>query len=197
VCSSCQADSYLSTSLYSGLHSTRSREDDDRDEVDELFDRAKAAYRREQRGEQDRIRRNKDYAYDWVQTVIGWLLKIAEFFLQKWLGCYITTALVRRLGLPDDCHHLKVLRRFRDTYLLGSGDPQKLADVKRYYEIAPTVVEWVHSRRNADAIWEDLAETIAACVAAIDRQDFETAYRLYKGKVLDLRRFIQDGSVPA
>ncbi|MCA9566295.1 MAG: hypothetical protein KC656_00560 [Myxococcales bacterium] len=47
-------------------------------------------------------------------------------------GCFITTAVARRQGLPDDCRELRVLRAFRDT-ALGREHP----DVQAYYAAAP------------------------------------------------------------
>lgn len=32
-------------------------------------------------------------------------------------GCFVTTACVKMLGLPDDCREMTVLRNFRDSLL--------------------------------------------------------------------------------
>src|SRR5262249_51645401 len=53
-------------------------------------------------------------------------------------ACYISTAAVHALGLPDDGPELNALRRFRDHVLLPT-EPGRRA-VAEYYEIAPRVV---------------------------------------------------------
>lgn len=191
VCSSCSSPSfdykpsYIPLPSYSGYDN----DDDDDDDVDKLFERAKSAYRREQRREQDRIRRNKDYAYDWVQSVIGFLTAILNFFSSVWAACcFISTAVMRHFGLPADCHYLQVLRRFRDNYVLKSHNTERIADIRRYYAIAPAVVAWVEGQSNADTIWKELANVIADCVARIECGDEEGAYALYKTKVLSFEQ---------
>ena len=167
-------------------------DDDDDDDVDELFEQAKSAYRRERKRERERIRRSKEYAYDWVQSVIGFLTAILNFFSVVWTACcYLTTAVVRHFGLPDDCYYLSVLRRFRDDYILNSGDPDRISELKRYYEIAPRVVAWIDSQPNADAIWSELATTIAESVKAIECEEYDRAYDLYRTRVLDLQSCVE------
>jgi hypothetical protein len=175
---------------YSSTDSEDDHDDDD-DDVDELFERAKSAYRRERERERNRIRRNKGYAYDWVQSVIGFLTAILNFFSTVWAACcYISTAVVRHYGFSDDCYYLSVLRRFRDEYILNSGNAERMSDLKRYYEIAPSVVDWIDSQPNAEAIWSDLATTIAESVKAIECGEYDRAYDLYKTRILNLQSYI-------
>ncbi len=190
VCCSCNMPTYNPpTPSYTPYSSYSSSSDDD--DVDELFDRAKAAYRREQDREQARIRRNKDYAYDWVQAVIGFLQLILQVFSALWgKCCFLSTAVTRHLGLSDDCYYLQVLRRFRDEYVFASGNPDRIADIKRYYDIAPEVVRWIDSQSDADDIWRDLTGTIIDCVTAIESGHFERAYQMYKTRVLAFEEFI-------
>jgi hypothetical protein len=165
-------------------------DDDDDDDIDELFDRAKAAYRREYDGERKRIRRNKGYAYDWVQSVIGFLTAILNFFSTVWASCcYISTAVFRHYGLPDDCYYLKVLRRFRDEYIIYNGNKERISDLEHYYKIAPSVVNWIDAQPNADVIWADIANTITESVKAIESKDYKRAYELYKTKILNIHGY--------
>ena len=53
-------------------------------------------------------------------------------------GCFITTAACELRGLPDDCHELRVLRRFRDDVLVTSREGRAL--VEEYYRVAPRLV---------------------------------------------------------
>ncbi len=66
-------------------------------------------------------------------------------------GCFLTTATVGAIGLEDDCWELQTLRRFRDNVLKPTSEGRDL--VQTYYEIAPTIVENINARPDADAIW--------------------------------------------
>ncbi len=52
-------------------------------------------------------------------------------------GCFITTAVLRNIGILDDkCYELETFRKFRDTYI-QTNHPNL---VDEYYVIAPTIV---------------------------------------------------------
>jgi hypothetical protein len=154
------------------------------DDIDELFDRAKAAYRRESSSERHRIVNDQNYAYDWVQGAIGFLTAILNFFSAVWsANCYITTAVVDYLGLPDDCKALTVLRRFRDTYIVAGGDPSD-----NYYRVAPTVVNRLSLAPDRELHLASLAATISEAVEEIEAGRNDNAYNLYKTKILTLAR---------
>ena len=99
--------------------------------------------------------------------------------------CFVTTACIRARGLPDDCEELTTLRWFRDTYLRTR--PDGAADIKRYYALAPALVERVNARSDAFEIWERVyLEMVQPCVQMIRRQKWEEAYLLYKEYVLSM-----------
>ncbi len=61
----------------------------------------------------------------------------------KFTGCFLTTAAVGMLGLPDDCWELEQLRSFRDGWLeQQSGGAEQIAD---YYERAPAIADKLQS----------------------------------------------------
>jgi hypothetical protein len=162
--------------------------DDDDDDVDELFERAKYYYRQERGRERERIRRDEGYAYDWTQSVIGFLTAILNFFSVVWNSCcFITTAVTEHLGLSDDCYYLTTLRRFRDEYILGSRHPGRIRDLRRYYNVAPDVLRWIASHRDREKIWSYLCQTVLEAVRAIEEGELDHAYRIYKRKVLGLK----------
>jgi hypothetical protein len=100
--------------------------------------------------------------------------------------CYLTTATCGALLLPDDCHELTTLRWFRDAVLLA--DPDGRRDVAEYYATAPTVVAAIDRSADPESVYESVyAGTIAPAVAAIERGEFDRAYRLYKDLVAGLR----------
>ena len=72
-------------------------------------------------------------------VVIGDYEDIAGGFRKKFLGlCFITTAVCRELGKPDDCPELTAFRAFRDGYLAAQPDGPAL--IREYYRIAPAIV---------------------------------------------------------
>lgn len=100
-------------------------------------------------------------------------------------GCYLTSACVQTKNLPDDCYELTTLRNFRDTYL--SAREHGSEEIKHYYNTAPTIVEKINKRSDADEIWEDLYENLVKkCVLLIEKEKLDEAYTAYKTKCLDL-----------
>ncbi|MEK6842235.1 MAG: CFI-box-CTERM domain-containing protein, partial [Nanoarchaeota archaeon] len=65
-------------------------------------------------------------------------------------GCYLTTACVSSRGLSDNCLELNVLRSFRDRILLQTPSGRKA--VKKYYQIAPEVVQSINEKDNSSEI---------------------------------------------
>lgn len=66
-------------------------------------------------------------------------------------NCFLTTATVQAVGLTDECFELRVLRRFRDTYLEHSPAGRDL--VRQYYATAPAIVARINARPDAHHIW--------------------------------------------
>ena len=46
-------------------------------------------------------------------------------------GCFLTSACVEARGLPDDCYELRVLRNFRDSYLVKQDCGE--CEINHYY----------------------------------------------------------------
>ena len=93
-------------------------------------------------------------------------------------GCYLTTACVRAMGLPDDCLELNVLRNFRDRYLMSQ--PSGRRAVKEYYRIAPEIVQCINGREDAQSIWQATYRDIGYAVSLILSGDFEGAFKHYQ-----------------
>lgn len=94
-------------------------------------------------------------------------------------GCYITTAVCERDGKPDDCEELTLLRNFRDTYMQATIYREAL--VKRYYELAPSIVRSIKGKPHniADTIYMRLREYIDRAIDAIKRGDNARAMVIY------------------
>ena len=57
---------------------------------------------------------------------------------QQEASCFLTTACVTAMGLPDNCLELTTLRHFRDNYVIHSQGGLELID--EYYRISPAIV---------------------------------------------------------
>lgn len=66
-------------------------------------------------------------------------------------ACFLTTAAVDVVGLPDDCWELRQLRAFRDRY--AARGPAQAKTMAHYYRIAPVVVHRVDARRERARTW--------------------------------------------
>ena len=99
--------------------------------------------------------------------------------------CYITTAVCKSLGKPDDCYELNTLRSYRDSYLLSTEEGRQMVD--EYYNIAPTIVKRIDREKNAGAIYEDIWKTyLSPCIDLIERGENEKCRDLYSSMVRKL-----------
>lgn len=93
-------------------------------------------------------------------------------------GCFITTAVCRNSGEPDDCPTLQTLRHFRDTVMLSTKEGKAL--VAQYYEEAPALVEAINQRIDASETYDYLRhEFIEPAVSAIHLGNHFVAERIY------------------
>lgn len=92
-------------------------------------------------------------------------------------GCFITSACCGYKGLPDDCDELKILRRFRDTYLQDKAYGKEL--IQLYYKDAPEIVKKINSSDQKNKIYENIYVEILKIVNLIKLEKFEDAVVLY------------------
>lgn len=111
---------------------------------------------------------------------------------KKGLFCYITTAVCRSLGKPDDCYELTVLRKYRDGYLLMSDGGREL--VEEYYNIAPTIVKRINREKDAGeiyrGIWQDY---LSPCIRLIEEDRNEECREIYSQMVRRLEKDYMTG----
>lgn len=88
------------------------------------------------------------------------------------------------MGKPDDCYELETLRSFRDNYM--AADEFK-ADVEEYYEIAPKIVSAIENTGSQSTAYDYIYSVITDCVTCIEKEDYVTAYELYKKMSLELQ----------
>ena len=110
-------------------------------------------------------------------------------------GCYITTAVVEILGLPDDTYELEVLREFRKNYLQKNEEYHSLLfeyDVK-----GPVIAEALRISPDREKIALDLYNIyIKGTVAYIKLEDYASAIDLYVEMTNNLaKKYLQSFAV--
>lgn len=91
-------------------------------------------------------------------------------------GCYITTAVCKAEGKPDDCHELETLRKFRDEYVRVHF-PEL---VEQYYAEAPLIVEEIERRANKGELYDHLRlGFIVPAVHAVEKGEHAKALEIY------------------
>lgn len=100
-------------------------------------------------------------------------------------GCFLTTACVEHAGLPDDCHELQVLRKFRDTYV--SSHPHGKIILAEYYRVAPEILRQIEMSCDRGQTLEETFSIVRTAVASIEVGDSEAAFEAYAKLFLHLR----------
>lgn len=107
-------------------------------------------------------------------------------------GCFITTAVCKNDGKPDNCSELETLRQFRDTYM-KEKHPE---DVELYYQIAPVICNRIDSFSDHSIIYNKIKEKwILPCLSFISKNEDEKAYDHYKEMVKVLKNKYIDNYV--
>ncbi len=97
-------------------------------------------------------------------------------------SCFLTTACMKHFHkqFDDNCYELKVLRWFRDKFVSKE-------DIEHYYEIAPIIVENINRFDNCNELYNGIYENvILLCVKAIENNEYDLAYNIYKNSILNL-----------
>ena len=92
-------------------------------------------------------------------------------------GCFLTTAACDYKGLPDDCYELQTMRRVRDEILLPTEYGKVI--VKKYYEIAPGIVENIEKHPDREHILDYIFHEITAIVSYIEEDRLIEAVARY------------------
>lgn len=93
--------------------------------------------------------------------------------------CYITTAVCEHMGYEDDCEELTLLRKFRDDYMMNTGDGERM--VNEYYECAPGIVGAINTMADSDRIYRGMYDKyIRPCVEMIKCEKLEDCLEHYR-----------------
>lgn len=102
-------------------------------------------------------------------------------------SCFLTSACAVAQNLPDDCDELRILRTFRDTYLLATAPGRAL--VQEYYKIAPGICARIDLRQDAKLLYADLyRRLVLPTVRLVQAGQFGAACDHYRLTTLDLER---------
>lgn len=100
-------------------------------------------------------------------------------------GCFLTTACVKHMGKPDNCTELETLRKFRDEYMANTEEGLNL--IKKYYVVAPQIVQKIDSSNNKNGYYNGIYSTICKCVDLIKQNKLNETMQEYKNMVLSLQ----------
>lgn len=101
--------------------------------------------------------------------------------------CYITSACVSGVGLPDDCDDLRLIRRFRDSYVTTLPEGEQL--LSEYRDRAPAIVDAIDGLgpEASRAVYKDLHESgISPAVDLIRAGRWDQALELYRSICAEL-----------
>ena len=98
----------------------------------------------------------------------------------------MTTACCEYKGLPDDCHELQTLRKFRDEYLALKKYGKEI--IQLYYEDAPQIVKRINSDVDKEQIYNQIYNRIEEIVQFIEAEQFEEAIIVYMLMVYQLKK---------
>lgn len=97
-------------------------------------------------------------------------------------GCFLTSACIEAMGLPDDCEELTTLREFRDTWLIEQPGGQKA--ITEYYRIAPGIVDRIRERDDRQEVFQEIYNNLVQpCVVLIKGGRLREAWDLYQKEV--------------
>jgi len=99
--------------------------------------------------------------------------------------CYLTTACVDSMGLPDGCLELGTLRWFRDRVLLPTKEGKRA--VRQYYDEAPEIVQAVNRDAEAGGVWKSVYRDVATAMRMVLSGDYQGAFSHYREMAQRLR----------
>ncbi len=102
-------------------------------------------------------------------------------------GCFLSSACTEAKGLPDDCHELTALRKFRDEYLAKQECGE--CEIRHYYQTAPTIVSKIKASADPQTVFGNIYdELVVPCVRMIEDGDLEGAHIKYREYILTLEK---------
>lgn len=138
--------------------------------------------------QQAAVTRTSDQAFQYNNNALDTLYRMqaeqmstARYIAKKSAsgGCFITTAICKLDGKPDDCEELTKLRQFRDGYL-SSEYPGGLELIKEYYSHAPAIVEAISVKPESEVHFAYLRDAfLFKALAQIELGEYKKAVKTY------------------
>ncbi len=101
--------------------------------------------------------------------------------------CYVTTAVCLSLGKQEDCREIRLLKDYRDGFLLSQADGKELID--EYYDIAPTIVNRINKLPDAKDTYHRIYRNyISPCIDLIDQERLDECKNLYVSMMQTLKQ---------
>ena len=118
---------------------------------------------------------------------VGTYEALANGFQKRYFGlCFITTAVCRHDGKPDDCAELTAFRTFRDGYLRACPDGPDLID--EYYDIAPGIVTHIELSQDCDQVYDHIRDHyLVPCFTDIQQGKLAQCKERYTAMVQNLK----------
>lgn len=127
----------------------------------------------------------------WKETFPKYAISYSDFttiqsgFKQKL--CYVTTAVCKSLDKPQDCKEIRLMKTYRDEYLISQTDGAQI--IQEYYDIAPTIVKRIEKDGAPDEKYRYLWEHyLKFCIAMIESGQYEECRKTYEQMVEELRK---------
>ena len=133
------------------------------------------------------IRKKDNFGED---TYIG---DDGEEYTERSSKCFISTASVNAVGLPDNATELMILRSFRENYLLGTVSGDKI--LSEYEGLSKEILTWIDDQPEQQKIslYKDLYERLVLkSVSLIRHNKNAEAISHYKNIVREYKKMITD-----
>lgn len=101
-------------------------------------------------------------------------------------GCFVTSAVCRTFGKPDNCYELTMFRAFRDEWLIKQPDGLRL--IEEYYQAAPAIVAEIDRRPDSETIYQSIWDTyLQPCLHYIETEQYSACKNTYADMINRLR----------
>ena len=93
--------------------------------------------------------------------------------------CFISTACVQAMGLPDDAAELVTLRQFRQNQLSGTSEGEAI--LAEYRKISKEILSWIQQQPNKQDLYQEIFDRLVVkSVELINEGQFEMATNHYR-----------------
>jgi hypothetical protein len=99
-------------------------------------------------------------------------------------GCFLTTAVVRHMGLLDDGPELTAMRLLREYYRDVPGYNEL---IQEYYTNSSAIIGAINASNNASVEYDYIYNTVTAVMNHVNAEEWQQAHDLYLALYNDLK----------